>query len=204
MLDADFVGFEQEQRLLLDAPKFGNDNDEADSIAVEFHEYSCNALRRQRNTHPLTSWMLAVYINNGMNVSLGRHVLATPDGRKAHTYLSNGNNPMAGCDKEGITALINSYTKMDTSIHACGNQNVKLSPEYFKNDMEKARQILGVFFDKGGQQVNLSVINQADLEDAMIHPEKHENLIVRVGGYSERFVKLNPELQRDMLTRSAY
>lgn len=204
VLEADFVGYEKERQLLLDAPKFGNDDDEADQIAVEMHEYICNAFRRQKNTHSAFAWMLVVVINNSMNVDTGRQTLATADGRKAYTYLSNGNNPTAGFDKEGLTALINSYTKMDTSIHACGNQNLKLSPEYFKGDMSKAKMVLRTFFKKGGQQLNLSVVNQADLEDALIHPEQHENLMVRVGGYTARFVTLDPAIQKDILARSAY
>ena len=202
-LKADFEGFGREYLLLKNAPKFGNDDEYADNIAVEMHEYICNAIRRQKDRTHLDSF-LAVIINNSMNVTLGKHCGATPDGRKDGDYMSNGNSPVNGADKNGLTALINSMTKMDTSIHACANQNFKLSTRMFENNYRDIISVIETFFAKGGQQMNLSVINQADLEDAMIHPEKHENLIVRVGGFSARFVTLDPDIQRDILQRNAY
>lgn len=203
VLKADFKGYGQEYTLLKNAPKFGNDDPRADDVAVELHEYVCNAIRRQRERTRLDSF-LVVIINNSMNVALGLHCGATPDGRKANTHMSNGNSPVGGADKQGLTAMLRSMTKMDTSIHACGNQNLKLSTSFFGPDYTGARAVISSFFEMGGQQLNLSVVNQADLEDAMIHPEEHENLVVRVGGFSARFVTLEPNVQRDILQRTAY
>lgn len=202
-LKADFVGYEAEQTLLKNAPKFGNDDPFADGIATELHEHLCGSIRRQ-NTRTRLDSFLAVIINNSMNVTLGQHCGATPDGRRANTYMSNGNNPSNGADKQGITSLIHSLTKMDPSIHACGNQNLKLSAAHFEGDAAGARAVIDTFFQLGGQQLNLSVVNQADLEDAMLHPENHQNLVVRVGGFSARFVTLDPKVQRDVLQRTAY
>lgn len=202
MLNADFAGFEKEQQMLINAQKFGNDYDDADAVAVRVHEMVCNSIKRQNKRTRMDS-LLVVVINNSMNIQMGNTTGATPDGRKGHVYLSNGNNAYSGYDKEGITALMKSMTKMDTSIHAGANQNFKFSSELFKNK-EKIKMLLGGFFALGGQQTNISVVNQKDLEDAMVHPEKHENLLVRVGGYTARFVQLNKKIQQDILARTAY
>ena len=202
-LDCDFSGKELLQQELLDAPKFGNDNVEADEIAVRLHEFICQTIRDQRNRTRLDSF-LAVLINNSMNVTLGQFVGATPDGRNAQKFLSNGNSPYNGQDKEGLTALILSLTKLDNSIHAGGNQNLKFSRSMFDGDLTRIKSVLGTFFDLGGQQVNLSVVCQKDLEDAMVHPESHENLVVRVGGFTARFIDLDKKTQQDVLTRTAY
>ena len=106
-------------------------------------------------------------------------------------------------DREGITALMKSMTKLDTSIHAGANQNFKFSRELFEN-REKIKLLLGGFFALGGQQTNISVVSQKDLEDAMLHPENHANLLVRVGGYTARFVELDTKTQREVLSRTAY
>ena len=202
-LDADYQGYEREQALLTRAPKFGNDMEAADSIAVAVHEHVCNAVRAQKNRTTLDSFLVVV-INNSMNVVLGRYVGATADGRRAGAFLSNGNSPYNGRDKEGVTALIRSLTKMDCSIHAGANQNLKFSAGMFRNNLTQIKSLLSTFFELGGQQTNLTVVDQAELEDAMIHPENHENLIVRVGGFSARFVQLDPEVQLDVLRRTAY
>lgn len=203
-LRSNFIGFETEQLLLRRAAKFGNDNTLADGIASELHEYICKSIRRQNKRTRLDSF-LVVIINNSMNVVLGRYVGATPDGRMSEEFLSNGNSAYTGCDKQGLTALLNSMAKLDTSIHAGGNQNIKLSVEFFtQNSFSTVKSIISTFFDMGGQQINLSVVNQQDLEEAMINPEKYENLVVRVGGFSARFVNLEPDVQKDILSRTSY
>jgi len=204
ILAVDYEGYPVERLMMKNAAKFGNDDAHADRIAVEFHEYICNAIRRQRERTRLDSFLVVV-INNSMNVTLGRFVGATADGRKSGSFLSNGNSAYDGSDKNGLTALLNSMAKMDTSIHAGANQNVKLSRELFtRNSFKDIKSIIGTYFDKGGQQLSLSIVSQADLEDALVHPENHKNLIVRVGGFSARFSHLDPAVQQDMLSRTAY
>ncbi len=202
MLQDNFVGFEKEQKMLLDAPKYGNDNDFADDTAVEINKVICNAIRRQSERTRMDS-VLVVIINNSMNVYMGECTGATPDGRKARLYLSNANSAYNGCDKEGITALMKSMTKLDTTIHAGSTQNFKFSPAMFA-DKTRMKMLIGGFFALGGSQTSMTVVNQADLEDAMIHPENHENLVVRVGGYTARFNELNMQTKKDILERTAY
>lgn len=203
MLDCDFNGYEHEQKLLKNAQKFGNDLDGADATAVMVHEGICGRIREQKHHTRLDS-LLAVVINNGTNVGMGQKTGATPDGRNAFVPLSNANNAFNVCDKEGVTALMKSMTKMDTSIHAGANQNFKFSPVLFRGSPPPIKGIFEGFFKLGGQQMNISVVDQSDLEDAMLHPEAHENLMVRVGGYTARFVTLDEPTQRDILLRTAY
>lgn len=202
-LDHNFIGYEELQKELLAAPKFGNDNDDADEIAIRVHENICGQIRRQKLRTRLDSF-LVVIINNSMNVFMGQCTGATPDGRKAGEFLSNGNGAYNNQDKEGITALLRSMTKLDPSIHAGANQNFKFSPSLFEGDRSMVKSILASFFAMGGQQTNISVVRQEELEDAVVHPENHENLIVRVGGYTARFITLNRDTQRDILSRTAY
>jgi pyruvate-formate lyase len=202
MLKADFIGYEKEQRLLIASQKFGNDFDCVDKVAVRLHEMVCNAIKRQNKRTRLDS-LLVVIINNNMNVSMGSCTGATPDGRNAYKYLSNANGAYNGRDKEGVTALMKSMTKLDTSIHAGANQNFKFSTDLFR-DKEKVKALLNGFFALGGQQTNISVVNQKDLEDALVHPENHENLVVRVGGYTSRFINLDRKTQQEILMRTAY
>lgn len=203
MLDADFAGYEKERQMLIKAEKFGNDYEDADRIAVEVHEHVCNAVRNQRSKTRLDSF-LVVAINNNMNVLLGGVTGATADGRRTGKYLSNGISAYSARDKEGVTALMKSMAKMDTSIHAGGNQNLKFSAGMFRNNMAQIKALLDGFFALGGQQTNLSVVDQKELEDAMVHPERHENLVVRVGGFSARFIHLDKKTQQDVLMRTAY
>ena len=100
--------------------------------------------------------------------------------------------------------MLCSMCKMDTAIHAGGNQNLKVSRQMFAGEKPLIKPVLSAFFSMGGQQLNLSVVDQKDLEDAMEHPERHENLVVRVGGFTARFIDLDKKTQRDVLSRTAY
>ncbi|MDA3730981.1 hypothetical protein PBV87_05645 [Niameybacter massiliensis] len=203
MIQVNFEGYEKERQLLVAAPKYGNNSDLADEIAVEVHEHVCHSIRNQRFKTNLDS-LLVVMINNNMNVLLGKRVGATPDGRKRGVYLSNGNAAYSGMDKEGITALMQSLVKLDTSIHAGANTNLKFSNALFNGEREKFKCLLETYLELGGQQGNISVVNQQDLQQALIEPEKYQNLMVRVGGFSARFITLDPETQQEILARTAY
>jgi pyruvate-formate lyase len=203
ILDANFEGFEREQKLMLDCPKYGNDNVIADSMFVEVHNHVCETSRKQKENTSLHSYLVVV-INNDANTIVGQQTPASPDGRLAYTYLNPANNPVGGADKNGVTAFLNSLVKPDPSIHAGAVQNMKFSKELFVNKRPMLEALLETYFYKGGTQAMLTVISKTDLQDAMVHPEKYQNLIVRVGGFSERFVNLPPETQREILSRTMY
>lgn len=203
MIQVNYEGYEQEQKLLLEAPKYGNNQALADEMAVRVHDHVCHSIRNQKHKTNLDS-LLVVVINNNMNVLLGKRVGATPDGRQSGIYLSNGNAAYSGRDTEGITALIHSLVKLDPSIHAGASSNLKFSPALFNDAREKFKMLLETYFELGGAQGNISVVNQQDLEEAMKHPEQYENLMVRVGGFTARFITLDYETQLEVLRRTAY
>lgn len=203
LIRTNFAGAEGERKLLLDAPKFGNDDDEADQMAVLYHEFVCNTVRNQRERTNLDSY-LVVMINNDANTTLGRLTLASADGRLAFSPMSNGNAPSPGMDRNGITALFNSMTKLDAGLHAGSSQNIKFSKQMFNGDRPKLEALLDTFFELGGTSTNISVVSKEDLQNAMIEPEKYANLIVRVGGFSAYFVTLNHNVQREILERTLY
>lgn len=202
-LDADFEGFEKEKYLLESAPKYGNDHEKADEMAVMVHEHICNTVRKQTERVNLHSY-LVVIINNSANTTMGLYTAASADGRNKGVYLANANNPWGGNDKKGLTAMLNSLVKLRSDIHAGAVQNMKFSPELFKKDGEVVKSVLKSYFAKGGTQAMISVVNRYDLEQAMIHPEQYGSLFVRVGGFSARFVELEKAVQKEILSRTLY
>lgn len=202
-LKSDFVGYENIQRQLLEAPKYGNDDDFADSMMQEVHNHVCHTVRNQSERVGLHSYLVVV-INNSANTLMGQWTSASADGRKSGRPMANGNNPTGGQDKKGATAMLNSLVKPDPTIHAGAVQNMKFSPELFSTQREKLDALLGTYFDSGGTQAMITVVNRGDLEQAMIEPEKYGHLFVRVGGFSARFVELGRDVQMEILSRTLY
>ncbi len=203
ILDADFEGYETEKSWLDNAPKYGNDIAEADDIAKIVHEHICNTVRDEINKVNLHSY-LVVIINNSANTTMGKVTAASADGRKKGLHMANANNPWGGNDKNGLSAMLNSLVKLRPDIHAGAVQNMKFSPELFANDGVIVKSVLKTYFENGGTQAMISVVNKNDLEQAMIHPEKYGNLFVRVGGFSARFVELEKAVQKEILSRTHY
>jgi pyruvate-formate lyase len=200
-LAADFAGFARERGLLERAPKYGNDDDRADAMAVRVHEHVCRATRDEAARVGLDS-ELVVIINNHANTVLGRFTGATADGRRAGRPLSNGNNPTSGKDRSGTTAFLRSLVKLDPGLHAGAVQNMKLGRETFAALRAATEALLGTYFDLGGAQAMITVVGRDDLEAAMREPEQWGHLMVRVGGFSARFVELSPAVQREILERT--
>ncbi len=203
ILDADFAGYEDLRQKLLRCPKFGNDDPTADAMARTVNTHVFEVTARQAKAQGLSSY-LVVMINNGANVDLGKNTLATADGRRAYTFLSNGNNPMAGMDHCGLPALLRSISSTEMNLTAGTAQNLKLTTDLFTKHPDAVRDLIDTAFDMGILSLNISVLNRGEMEDAMIHPELHQNLFVRVGGFSARFVNLDPGTQADMLARALY
>lgn len=202
-LKNNFEGFDKERRLMVDCPKYGNDDPAADTMLVELHEFICNTIRDQRNRTSL-DWYLNVTINNSQNTTLGRWVGASADGRKAGAAMANANTPAGGNDKKGITALVNSIVKPSPAIHAGSVQNMRFGRDFFFTDRQKFESILNTYFAKGGSQAMITVINRGDLEKALVEPEKYKDLFVRVGGFSARYVDLPKDVQLEILSRVTY
>jgi pyruvate-formate lyase len=202
-VDSNFEGYEKERRMLLEAPKYGNDDSYADDIKVEVDRHVCTVTRNMGSKAGLDSY-LVVIINNSANTTMGQQTAATPDGRKAFTYMANANAPVGGADKSGVTAFLNSIVKPDTKIHAGAVQNMKFSKDMFSSYRPKTEALLKTYWEKGGAQCMINCLGREDLENAMKYPEKYANLIVRVGGFCARFVELPSEVQREILSRTLY
>jgi pyruvate-formate lyase len=203
VLDADFAGFEREYRWMKAAPKFGNDDPVADDMLCRVSTHVAKLTRAQAERVGL-DYFLIVNINNYMNVTLGKQTMASAEGRLSGKPLANGNTPTAGNDINGVTAFLNSLVKADAATHAGYTQNMKFSKSLFQNERTKLEALMGTYFACGGTQAMITVIGREDLENALKEPEKHRNLIVRVGGFSARFVELAPEIQQDLLARTLY
>jgi pyruvate-formate lyase len=201
--DNNFSGHDQLRRDLLAAPKYGNDHAIADGMARRVHEHICRVTREQANKVGLHSY-LVVIINNWANAIFGRTTGALPDGRLAGDVLANANNPSPGMDLNGATAFLNSLVKLDPDMHAGAVQNMKFSRNLFVRQRPIVDALMRVYFQQGGAQAMINVLDRRDLEAAMKEPEKWGHLMVRVGGFSARFIDLPKEAQLDVLRRTLY
>ena len=202
-LAADFAGNERLRQLLLSQPKYGNDHPAADGTFTRLHRDVCTRIGACAPAAGLDSY-LAVLINNELNAVFGLGTGASADGRRAGEYMANGNNPMSGRDVCGVTAMLSSLVKPDTHIHAGAVQNLRFSREMFTTLRPHLKTLLRTYFEQGGAQAMITVLNRGDLEAALAEPEKYRHLIVRVGGFSARFVDLSPVVQRELIARTLY
>ena len=202
-MDANFVGHERVRKLLMDVPKYGNDDEYVDSIFTELHDYLSEKTREQAAKVGLDSY-LSVTINNAQNTTLGRWVGATPDGRKSGMPMANANNPAPGTDRNGVTAMLNSILKPRHDNHAGMVSNIRFTRETFTRFPEKMRALLDDYFKRGAAHAMITVVGQDDLKNAMERPEEYTDLIVRVGGFSARFVDLKKDVQQEIYDRVTY
>lgn len=203
VLDQNFLGFEKERRLMLQAPKYGNDNECADNMLLKVHNHIANYTRQQKHKTSLDSYLIVI-INNSANTLMGRYTSASADGRLSGESMNNGNTPSSGRDINGITAMLNSIVKPSTAIHAGAVQNMKFSRNMFSKNRLQLEALLNTYFEMGGAQAMLTVVDRNELEKAMREPEKYGHIFVRVGGFSARFVELSQDVQRDILNRTLY
>ena len=202
-LASNFEGQERLRRLLLSQPKYGNDHPDADGMFTRLHRDVCTHIRDCAPAAGLDSY-LAVIINNELNSVFGLGTGASADGRRAGEYMANGNNPMSGRDTCGVTAMLSSLAKPDTHVHAGAVQNMRFSREMFTAHRPQLKTLLRTYFEQGGAQAMITVLSRGDLEAALREPEKYRHIIVRVGGFSARFVDLSPVVQKELLARTLY
>ena len=202
-LDDNFYMHNRTRKLLMDCPKYGNDDDYVDSIFVELHNYLCATTAAQAEKVGLCSY-LSVTINNKQNTTLGRWVGATPDGRKAGTPMANANNPAAGTDKNGLPAMLNSILKPSHANHAGMVQNMRFTKETWNDANGKTQALLKDYFDRGGAHAMITVVGKDDLKNAMERPDEYRDLIVRLGGLSLRYVELTKDVQQEIYDRTTY
>jgi pyruvate-formate lyase len=203
-LHANYVGHEELLGHCRALVKYGNDEALSDEMASKVHQHICTVTRKQAARVGLDSY-LVVSINNWANVVFGRHVGASADGRLAGEAMANANNPAPGTDIRGVSAFLNSLSTLDPSIHAGAVQNMKFGKEWFSGDARpKFEALLRTYFQRGGTQAMVTVVSRDDLEAAIREPEKWGHLMVRMWGFSIRFVELPPDAQREVLARTLH
>ncbi|MCL2254075.1 MAG: hypothetical protein FWC09_06470 [Lachnospiraceae bacterium] len=202
-LKSNFEEHEDIRQLLISAPKYGNDDDDADQMICEIHNHICQTARAQADKVGLHNYMIVI-INNSINTTMGQFTIASADGRKAFEPLANANNPSGGMDQSGILAFLNSLVKIDPTIHAGAVQNIKLAKDMLTIHKENTVNLIKSYFSNGGTQAMITALSRGDLEKALKEPEKYPHLIVRVGGFCARFVELDKKVQQEILNRTEY
>ena len=203
-LRCNFEGYEELRNLLLDAPKYGNNDDFADKYAVWFLDYLSSLFKKYRTRDG--GYIYIAMAANVQNIYAGKRIAATPDGRLQGEPLSDAASPTYGRDVKGATTTLNSVTKPDYKKAACGTViNQKFSPSMFKGENRiKLLALIKTYFRKGGQEIQINATSRETLLDAMDHPEKYGNLVVRVSGFSDYYVRLAKEVQLDILSRTQH
>lgn len=203
ILDSNFEGYEKERRLMQNCPKYGNDDTFADDMAARVFNYVSLRSIDYTDIIKLNKFNM-VSVNNSESAVWGTYTMASACGRKNGEAMSNANGASIGADRNGITALLNSMSKFDHGIHAGVINNVRFSKELFNTSYEKVKMVIRTFLEHNGNQMNLMVIGRDDLVNAKKYPKDYQNLVIRIGGFSARFVELDPVVQDELIARTTY
>jgi formate C-acetyltransferase len=202
-LAANFEGYDEEWRLLMSAPKFGNVDDYVDTIAADIYKFLVDMCSKTEACYG------AKYVCAPHSINLqgenGKRVGALPNGRLAGVSLADGGvSPCQGADLEGPTAAINSAGKID-HVPVFGTLfNMKFNPSALrtKEDIQKFLAMIRTYFEGyKGKHIQFNVVSKKTLRDAQTQPENYRNLVVRVAGYSALWVEIEPLLQNEIIAR---
>ena len=205
-LDADFEGYEPLRQMLLNRiDKYGNDVDEVDEMFVSIVTHIVSECKKHtpilQNARLIPSVFCWV-----MHEQFGRNTQASPDGRKAGFPLGDGSGPCQGREKNGPTASILSSTKWThTDLIGGVAVNMKFSKKTFTNQSsETVKHLIKTYIGRGGFEIQLNVVDRETLLRAQASPDDYNDLVVRIGGYSDYFVRISPEMQAEVIERTSH
>jgi len=204
-LAADFRGYDTLRDYLQRCPRFGNDDPEVDALAHDLSRFVYREFGRYapwRGGRFICGTLM--FVTYGW---FGEPVGATPDGRRAHTPVADSAGPVQGRDRKGPTAMLRSVAHL-AQADAPGTLvvNIRFARRLLRTPAGRAKikSLIRTYFDLGGMQLQVNVVDQAVLQDALAHPERHGDLIVRVGGYSEYFNRLDENVRHAILERTEH
>lgn len=201
ILDKNFEGHEADRRRMLSAPKWGNADEYVDSLKRKYEEFihkTADELGRAVGFHYYTS----ANVNPG-GITIGPRIAASADGRKCGEYMATGNSAAPGTDRSGLTAMLISAANSDPK-NGGAVTNICISRETITQRREIIKSAFESYFSMGGLQLNVNCFAKGDLERALVEPEKYENLIVRVSGYSAKFTSLDKITQKHIMERTLF
>ena len=206
LLDAvssNFEGREKLRQTLVNrTPFFGNDDDYADSIAMEIYEDLLDAIDGKPNTKG-EAFHLNM-LSTTCHIYFGKVLGATPNGRLAGKSISDGTSPSHGCDIKGPSAVIRSLTKLDHTKSGGTLLNQRFLPSLLKRDedVQKLGDLIRSYFRMGGHHIQFNIVDTATLLEAQKNPEDYKDLLVRMAGYSDYFNDMNIDLQQEIIDRT--
>lgn len=205
-LDRNFEGFEDLRKLLLRAPKFGNDDPYVDTLVDQVLSFVSDVAAETEGFRGAGSPVAAAAVT--ANIGLGMVCGATPDGRKAGEPISEGGiSPVQGRNDHGATATMMSVAGLDHSKLRHGEVlNMRIDPEAVEGEekLRKFAALIRTYLNAGGSLVQFNIVSTETLRDAQVHPEDHRDLVVRVATYAAYFVELGAELQNDIIRRMEF
>ena len=205
-MEADYEGYDDLRNVLVNhCPKFGNDLGEVDDLLSEVVDAFAAMVETYRNPRG-GKFQLGLYSVED-HAKMGLRTGATPDGRKAKVSLANAMSPVQGLDKIGPTAVVNSVLKTNLS-HATNGMvlDLKFNPQFLENErhMDALKDLINAYCRNGGMEIQFNVVDRATLVDAQAHPERHQDLVVRVSGFSAYFTTLMKTTQDEIIARTEY